>query len=99
MPVPEELIFNVFVADPPERATVEIVKVSAEVTLIVSLLLAVLSKVMPPVKALPAEPLSLSVLPLFKVMAFEIVNADAPDNAKVAVFCTMTLLVPIALLF
>ena len=99
VPVPEEFTFNVLLAEPPEMAIVEIVNVSADVTLMVSLLLAVLSKMIPPVNALPAEPLSLIVPPLFNVIAFDTLKADAPDNAKVAAFCMVTLLAPIALLF
>ena len=97
VPVPVVLILSVPLDTPPVIATVDIVNVSLAVTLIVSLLLAVLSKVIPPVNVLPALPLSFNVLPLFKVIALAIVNADAPDNLNIALL--ITLLVPSALLF
>ena len=77
VPVPDEFTFNVFVAEPPEMATVDIVKVSAAATLMVSLLLAVLSTVIPPVNASPAEPLSFKVLPLLRVIALAMTRSPS----------------------
>lgn len=73
---------------PPVMAVVDIVKVSLAVTLIVSLLLAVLSNVIPPVNASPPDPLSFNTLPFFSVIALAIVNALDPVKFNVPLMMT-----------
>jgi len=101
VPVPVLFTFNVLFAEPPLMATVVRFKVSFEPTLIVSLLLAVASKAIPPERTSVLLPVtaSLKVLPFFKLIALEIVNAALPLKAKVPVLFTVTALVPRPLLF
>ena len=92
VPVPTLFTFKVPEATPPEIAVVVMFKVSPETTLMISLLLAVLSKVIPPeiTSVVLPETASLKVEPPFKVIALAIVNAEAPLNVKVAPLLTVT---------
>ena len=101
MPVPALFTFKVLVAEPPLIAVVVRFKVSFAPTLMVSLLLAVLSSVIPPDKTSVLLPVTVSfkVLPFFKLIAFAIVKAALPLKARVPELFTVVTLAPKPLLF
>ena len=92
VPVPALFTFKALEATPVIIAVVVMFKVSLAPTLMISELLAVLSKVIPPEITSVLLPVteSVKVEPFFKVMALAIVNAALPLKVKVAPLLTVT---------